>query len=187
MRALVEAMTPALLHRLDKPFAFFGHSMGAIIGFEIARLLRRKHYPQPLHLFVSGRRAPQIPDPNPPTYDLPHLDFLRELRRLNGTPQEVLENPEMMALMLPILRADFTLTQTYSYSAEPPLDCSVSAFGGLQDNEVDPEYLEAWREQTTGSFSLQMFAGDHFFLNASQPQLLQALSRELVELLRLVP
>ena len=184
--ALLEAMTPVLLNCLDRPFAFFGHSMGATIGFEVTRLLRRENHAQPLHLFVSGRRAPQIPDLNPHTYDLADPDFLKELHRLNGTPKEVLENSEVMALMLPLLRADFRLVQTYSYSAAPPLECPISAFGGLQDSEVDRVDLEAWREQTTSSFSLQMFPGDHFFVKASQPQLLQVLSRELHQLLRTI-
>ena len=184
MPALVTALAEALLSRLDMPFALFGHSMGAIIGFELARHARREQYPQPLHLFVSGRQAPQIPDPDRPTYDLSEPDFLDDLHRLNGTPQEVLRHPELMALLLPALRADFTIIQTYAYSAEPQLDCSISAYGGLQDRDVSREQLEAWREQTTATFSLQMFSGDHFFLNTNQPLLLQVLSRELHSLLQ---
>jgi len=184
MTALVEAMSQAILPHLNKPFALFGHSMGAAIGFELARRLRREGggRTQPVKLFVSGRRAPQIPYPPILTYDLPEQDFLEELRRLNGTPLEVLKNPELMELMLPTLRADFSVIQTYTYTAEPPLDCPISVYGGLQDYEVGIEQLEAWREQTTASFSLQMLPGDHFFVNTSPP-LLHSLGKELETLL----
>lgn len=181
---LVAACAEALGPYLDKPFAFFGHSMGATIGFELARWLRRHGGPQPRILFVSGRRAPQLPDTLPHTYDLPDADFIADLRRLNGTPTEVLEHPEMMALLLPLLRADFELIQTYSYTPEPPLSCPIAAFGGVEDEEGSGPFLEAWREQTTGGFSLQLFPGDHFFLHTARAPLLEALSRRLHESLR---
>jgi len=100
-----------------------------------------------------------------------------ELRRLNGTPSELLDHEELMGIMLPLLRADFAVYETYVYSTEPPLNCPISAFGGLRDHRVNDSDLEAWRAQTNVSFSLQMFPGDHFFLR--QPLLLQALSQEL--------
>jgi len=110
---------------------------------------------------------------------------LNELHHLNGTPKEVLESPELMQLMLPVIRADFELVQTYVYSNEPPLDCPITVFGGLQDEYVSREDLEAWRAQTTGSFSLRIFQGDHFFINKEQMTLLQALCEELPQLARL--
>ncbi len=175
---LVEALTGAVAPLLDKPFAFFGHSMGAMIAFELARALQRERGVSPLHLFVSGRRAPQLPDDEPPTYNLPHDEFLEELRRLNGTPEEVLRHPEMMELLLPIIRADFSAVQTYDYRPGPPLDCPVTAFGGTEDHEVGRDDLEAWREQTSAGFSVQMFRGDHFFLHDAQP-LLQSVAHQL--------
>ena len=102
-----------------------------------------------------------------------------ELRRLKGTPREVLEDEELMQIMLPVLRADFAVYETYVYSTEPPLNCPISTFGGLEDHRVSRGDLEAWRDQTRGSFSLRMFPGDHFFLNATQPVLLRVLSEEL--------
>jgi medium-chain acyl-[acyl-carrier-protein] hydrolase len=156
--------------------------MGGLIGFELARLLRREYGLNPVHLFVSGRRAPQIPDSDPPIHALPDFEFLEELRHFNGTPEAVLENTELMQLLLPVLRADFAVIETYVYTPGPALDCSITAFGGLQDCEVRCDRLEAWREQTNASFSLQMLPGDHFFLNSAQPLLLQALSRELHQL-----
>jgi medium-chain acyl-[acyl-carrier-protein] hydrolase len=176
---LVQAIAHALLPYLDKPFAFFGHSMGALVSFEVARLLRREYGIAPVHLFVSGRSAPQLPAKEPPIHALPEPAFIEELRRLNGTPEAVLENVELMELLLPILRADFAVLETYVYATEPPLQCPITAFGGLQDVKVSVDRLEAWRQQTSADFSRQMLPGDHFFVQSAQPLLLQFLSREL--------
>lgn len=175
----IQALAQALVPLLDKPFAFFGHSLGALVGFELARQLRRQSGVQPVRLFVSADRAPQIPHRDRPIHALPEAEFLGELRRLNGIPREVLEEAELMQIMLPVLRADFAVYETYVYSSEPPLNCPISTFGGLQDHRVSRGDLEAWRDQTSGSFSLRMFPGDHFFLRTTQPLLLHALSQEL--------
>jgi medium-chain acyl-[acyl-carrier-protein] hydrolase len=182
---LVEAVAENLQPYFDKPFAFFGHSMGAMISFELTRHLRREQGASPLQLFVSGRRAPQLPDTDPPTYDLPEKEFVEELRRLNGTPREALEHPELMQLVLPTIRADFSVCQTYVYTPEPPLNCPISAFGGLQDKDVGREKMEGWREQTNASFRLRMLPGDHFFLNTATDLLLHALTRDLAHLAQL--
>lgn len=180
---LIEAMAPVLAPHLEAPFAFFGHSMGAMIAFELARLLRREGRAGPLRLFVSGRSAPQLNRTHAPLHDLPQPELLRELGRLNGTPREVLEHPELMELMLPILRADFSVCDTYEYREEPPLDCPITAFGGLQDAGVPRRNLEAWREQTSGAFTLRMLPGDHFFLHSDESLLLRLLATELHQLL----
>jgi medium-chain acyl-[acyl-carrier-protein] hydrolase len=177
LSCLVEALARVLVPLLDKPFAFFGHSLGALIGFELARQIRRQHGVHPVRLFASAGRAPQIPHRTPPIHNLANEEFLAELRRLNGTPRELLDHEELMEVMLPILRADFALYETYLYSNEPPLNCPISAFGGVQDRRVSASDLEAWRSQTSASFSLRMFPGDHFFLK--EPLLLRALSQEL--------
>ncbi len=179
---LIPTMTQALLPYLDKPFAFFGHSMGAIVSFEVARLLRKKYHLSPDHLFVSGRGAPQVHTEIKPIHTLPEPAFLQELRRLNGTPEEVLENAELMQLLLPMLRADFALIENYVYTDEHPLDCPISVFGGQQDYKVSGDRLQAWIEQTTADFSMQMFPGDHFFLHSAQQLLLQTLSQKLYQL-----
>ena len=176
---LVKAIAPALVPYLDKPFAFFGHSMGNLISLELARYLRKKMKIEPVHLFVSGSRAPQLPNTEPKSYDLPEAGFMNYLRRLNGTPTEILEHPELMELMLPVLRADFELVQTYAYTPDEPLACPITAFGGSLDKEVGRRRLQAWREQTATHFSLNMIPGDHFFIHASQTLLLAALSEEL--------
>lgn len=177
--SLVRVAAQELLPYMGRPFALFGHSMGATISFELARLLRYEHHLEPVHLFVSSRPAPQLGQVRPSIYDLPDDQFLEELRTLKGTPGEVLENPELMQLILPLLRADFQMIQTYTYLPRPPLDCPITVFGGLQDTYVKCEHLEAWREQTSGRFSLCMFDGDHFFLHMEQQRVLETLAQEL--------
>jgi surfactin synthase thioesterase subunit len=179
MSTLCDAAFSAIRPLLDKPFMFFGHSMGAMIGFELARLLRRERQPLPSHLFVSGRRAVQIHEDDPRTYDLPEAEFLQELRRLNGTPREVLEHRELLELMLPQLRADFELIHTHKYSEEAPFAFPITAFGGLEDIEVSKEQLEKWREQTSATFRLHMLPGDHFFIHSAQHRLLRIINEEM--------
>lgn len=178
---LAADITQALIPFLDLPFAFFGHSMGAILAFEVTRELRKRLKPQPFHLFLSAARAPQFRSPDPPVYDLPEPAFIEELRRLNGTPPEVLENAELMALMLPMLRADFALSQSYAFVPEGgPLSCPLSVYGGTDDPSFSTAELEGWREQTAGAFALHMFQGDHFYLHPSETLLTAKVLREIV-------
>jgi len=153
--------------------------MGAIIAFEVARRLQQGGL-KPARLFFSGRRAPQIPAEDPQTYDLPDAEFTEELRRLNGTPTEVLEHPELMQLMLQVIRADFTLTQTYTYQPGPQLNCPFSVFGGLKDVDVTRHQLEAWCELTTSACSLRMFDGDHFFIQTATAAVLKTIAEQLM-------
>jgi medium-chain acyl-[acyl-carrier-protein] hydrolase len=183
LSGLVTACAEALAPYFDKPFVFFGHSMGALVSFELARHLRREGGPQPLQLLVAGRRAPQRPRTTRPLHELPDKLFTQALRQLNGTPDKVLNSTELMKLMLPTIRADFKLCESYVYLPEPPLDYRISAYGGLQDQSVTREGLEAWREQTNTSFSLSMLKGDHFFLHLYRDVLLRDLSKELSALI----
>lgn len=176
---LTQVLAQALSSLLDKPFAIFGHSLGALVGFELVRELRRRYDANPVRLFVSAGGAPQSPRQGSIIHTLPVKEFLCEVRRLNGIPLEVVEHEELMQIVLPLLRADFALYETYVYSAESPLNCPISAFGGLRDCKVSSRELEAWRDQTTASFSLRMLPGDHFFLNTIQFPFLQMLSEEL--------
>ncbi|WP_339384544.1 thioesterase II family protein [Oscillatoria sp. FACHB-1407] len=179
---LVQTLAHSLQGYLDIPFAFFGHSLGGLISFELARQLRIQQSPEPIHLFISGRRAPQASDRNPLLHTLPESEFLQELRSLNRTPEKVLTNSELMQLLLPILRADFSICETYTYLDEPPLDCSISVLGGLDDAGEPIELLELWRSQTRSSFSMYLFPGDHFFLHRSQQLLLETLDNQLCQL-----
>lgn len=179
MSPLVEVLAPALSSLLDKPFAIFGHSLGALVGFELARQLRRQYGVNPVRLFVSAGSAPQVPHRDRPINLMPAKEFVAHVHRLHGIPMELLAHEELMEIVIPLLRADFTLYETYKYSAEPLLNCPISTFGGLQDGRVGHGDLEAWRDETTASFSLRMLPGDHFFLKTAQPLLLQMISQEL--------
>lgn len=179
LRALVDAIEPVLGNYLDKPFAFFGHSMGATISFELTHKLRLTRGVQPVHLIFSGRRAPQVPDREPHAFNLPHDEFIEELRRLQGTPTEILENPELLELIAPALRADFELIETYSYAPQPRLACPITVLGGITDTDITRADLEAWRDHASGRFSLHMFPGNHFFLHSHQTIVLQTIARAL--------
>lgn len=176
---LVRDAAQALGPYLDRPFAFFGHSMGALISFELTRHLRREGLPLPIQLFLAGRHAPHLPERDNVTYNLPDAELIEEIKCLQGTPAEVLEHPELMQLILPLLRADFEVCQTHQFEHGPPLDCPVTVFGGLQDKEVPREDLQGWAEHTTGASTLRMLPGDHFFVNSSRQLLCLAIAREL--------
>ncbi len=178
LSSLVEHLAAVLEPYLQLPFAFFGHSMGALIGFELARHLRRDGVCGPEHLFVSGHHAPQLPDPYPPIHHLPEAAFLRGLQRLNGTPEAVLQNSELMQLLLPMLRADLQLSETYCFTPEQPLNCPITAFGGSEDSNLTRRVLTPWQDQTQDTFTLHFFPGDHFFLHTARAALLQVISQE---------
>jgi medium-chain acyl-[acyl-carrier-protein] hydrolase len=187
LTTMVRAVADGINPLLDLPFVFFGHSMGAIIAFELARLLRERRRPQPLHLFAAGRRAPELPSRTRPIYALPEPEFLEELRRLNGTPEEVLRNQDLMRLLLPILRADFAVNDTYEFTSSEPLAAGISALGGLGDEDVPREDLEGWRRHTLGRFDVQMFPGDHFFIHDDKRLVLGAVARDLADLSATAP
>ncbi|UFP93835.1 thioesterase II family protein [Gloeobacter morelensis] len=180
---LVRAAAAALAPYQDRPVALFGHSMGALIAFELARMLKREHNLAPVHLFVSARRAPQMATDADAVqlHRLPAQELIERLRRLNGTPRAALADAELMELLLPTLRADFAVCETYRYTSETLLPCPITVFGGLQDPEVSLSELEGWREQTKAAFARYLLPGDHFFLHTSQILLLQALQQQLHE------
>ena len=161
----------------ERPFAFFGHSLGARLAFELARSLRRQKRALPMHLMVSACSAPQLPPANPPIHTWPRTAFLAELQRRNGLAAEVAAEPELVDLLLPMLRADFAVYETAVYQREPPLACPITAFGGQEDPLVSSAGLGAWAEQTTAPFQLSLFAGDHFFLKTAETQLLKQIGQ----------
>ncbi|NUO78888.1 thioesterase [candidate division KSB1 bacterium] len=177
---LTKTLAEVLAPRLDKPFAFFGHSLGALVGFELARELRRKDYPAPIHFFASGARAPQLPDPDPPVHHLRDREMMDEInRRYRAIPREILESAEMLELLLPALRADFTINDTYAYTHEPPFDFPITCCGGIADDNTSLEHLQAWRLHTRNAFALKMFSGGHFFIRTARAPLLQTLAEQL--------
>lgn len=165
--ALVAELGPALTPVLDRPFAFFGHSLGALVSFELARWLRRHRSVMPRHLFVSARRAPHLRDTDPPLHQKSDEEFLGSISALNGTPAEVLADPGVLRFLLPVLRADFELGETYEYVSDEPLACPITAFGGSEDEETLDGRLEEWSLQTTSPFSRHVLPGGHFFIQSS--------------------
>lgn len=181
---LIESLAPALRPFLNKPFALFGHSMGGLICFELARELRLKYGLEPRCLFLAARQAPPFKERTAARYDLPEPEFIEQLRHLNGTSPEILEQPELLRFLLPLLRAEFELCQTYVYKPGPTLGCPIYVFGGLEDREVSYEELESWREYTSADCSLRMLSGDHFFIQTSKAPLLEMISEGLQPLLK---
>ena len=176
---LVERIHQALQPLLDIPFAFFGHSLGGLVAFELARTLHQNHLPQPITLFVSACGAPHIPDPHPAIHDLPDAEFLTSLKELNGIPSEVLHQPDAMQVLLPILRADFELIETYRFTTVSLLNSPIIAFGGLDDNRVSRERLEGWALHTNSRFESHYFPGDHFFINSEKESITESITKEI--------
>ncbi|HYI92255.1 MAG TPA: thioesterase domain-containing protein [Bryobacteraceae bacterium] len=179
MSSLVGNLAQEILPYLNHPFAFFGHSMGAIAAYELTRWLRSNGHNLPQALHVSAARAPQYRLNHTPGPEPDEHTFLEELRRLEGMPRDVLDNPELMRVALPALRADASLYRQYVYYHDVPLSIPIHAYGGISDPMIRREHLDRWREQTTAAFSLQQFEGGHFYIQSSQDKLLQKLRRNL--------
>lgn len=180
---LTEVLADALEPWFDRPFAFFGHSMGALIAFELTRELRRRRSVLPRHLFVSGRAAPHLPSRTPSIHHLGDAEFRRELRLLNGTPEQVLQDDELMEFLLPSLRADFSVCETYEHVDDEPLALPITAFGGESDPRATAEEIRAWSEHTDARAGIRMFPGDHFYLQSMRPAVISAIVAELSPLL----
>jgi medium-chain acyl-[acyl-carrier-protein] hydrolase len=162
----------------DLPFVFFGHSNGALICFELARELQRRGTGGLQHIILSGRRAPHLPRVHPNTHDLPHDAFIEELRSINGTPEELLGNMELMNLFVPILRADFKVNETSEYRADIRLNTPASIFWGRLDTDIPEADIQAWRaEFDTGDITFTEFSGDHFFIHSQQALVLERVGR----------
>ncbi|GAA2882111.1 alpha/beta fold hydrolase [Streptosporangium fragile] len=168
------------LSRLDPlPFALLGHSMGALVSFAVARRLRSRGLPAPARLLVSGWNAPQVRDGMPRLGRLGDEDLRRVLHRLDGIPPEVLGNPELMDLIMPVLRADLNVAESYVYADEPPLACPISVFGGTGDPTTTAGGLGAWSAQTASAFRLRLLPGGHFFIHTQRRAVLDAVRRDL--------
>lgn len=176
---LITALSEAILPEMDRPCAFFGHSMGSIIAYELAQHLRQTAGICPSHLFVSGRGAPHVPPRRKPIYNLDEAEFIKELREFDGTPEEIFSDKDLLDLLIPQLRADFELVDTHRFDEHPLLECPVTAIGGLSEVSVSRDDIEAWRKHTAGDFSAHMLPGNHFFIKQSENLLLQVVFRRL--------
>ena len=183
VRALVPPLCAGIAAFLDRPVAFFGHSLGALVAYETALALGRDLSLSPTALFVSAHRAPHLPRERPPIHHLPEPAFLDELRRLNGTPAEVFAEAALLEVVLPPLRADFQMAETYAGSSSGRLSCPVVALGGIGDDRVSRAMLDAWREVTTGPFEAATFPGDHFFITSHRAMVLDLLRARLARFL----
>ncbi|MFS8071987.1 MAG: thioesterase II family protein [Byssovorax sp.] len=175
---LVQPLCEALLPWLDRPFAFFGHSMGASIAFELARRVKRQIGVEPAHFFASARRAPHCPT-RTPMHALPDALLIEKIRRMGGTPESVLRDAPMMELFLPIIRADLDIVETYNYVPGPPLGCPLTMLRGMDDLEVSDGEAAGWREHTSSVFTLRTLSAGHFFLSTHREQVLRWIAEAL--------
>lgn len=177
MGPLIEALCEAMAPWLEIPIAFFGYSFGALVAYEAALKLQAEKGLEPSHLILAAHRAPQVPNEDRQLWNLDDREFRVELEKLEGTPKEVLDHPELMELMMPLLRADFEINDTYRIErVEARLGCPMTVVGGLADHDVGPESLEPWRELTRGRFLLRRIPGGHFFLHEQRDALLAAVA-----------
>lgn len=175
VKALVDDLLPSIIAYTDTPFAFMGYSTGALVAFEMARELRRRALPLPLLLGVAAARAPHIPEPNP-LHHLPEDELIEGLRRFSGTPEEILQNRDLMDLYLPILRSDLAIEELYKHVEEDPLDIDVQAFYGRDDDEAPRSVVEPWKQHTGRNFQLHEIDGGHFFIRTSSARFLSHLA-----------
>lgn len=178
---LVDTLADVLESHASVPFALFGHSMGGLVAFELARQLRRRHAAQPVALLIASCRAAHLPNRAPLMAALPDPAFLTALRTFSGVPESLLHNRELLELLLPTLRADVTLYESYAYAPEPPLACPIFVYGGRELGDVPFDELSAWRHLTCGPVKVQTFPGSHFFIEESQSGLLQAIQQDLAD------
>jgi medium-chain acyl-[acyl-carrier-protein] hydrolase len=180
LRQLATDLAEGLDGQLERPFALLGHSLGALLAFEIARELRRCGAPLPVHLFVSSRRAPPIPESEEPIHLLPDAALVEALqRRYDAIPEQVLQERDLMQLLLPVVRADFEMLETYEYAEEAPLECPITAVGGRDDPHAPLDWLQAWSRQTSATFRLSQFPGGHFYFRSVNAGLRELVRRTL--------
>jgi surfactin synthase thioesterase subunit len=177
METLVDLIAAEIRGHLDLPFAFFGHSLGARIAFELTRRLRATGCDQPVLLYVSASSAPQLPRRACISH-LPDDEFVERLSRFGGMDPIILAAPELLDAVLPALRADFTLYDRYVYNDEPPLDCPIVGFAGRDDPVVAAAEVDAWRFQTNDRFELRVAEGGHFLLRTCRPWLLASIGAD---------
>jgi acyl transferase domain-containing protein/surfactin synthase thioesterase subunit len=182
LQPLIQTLTPLIEPYLDLPFAFFGHSMGGLISFELARELRRRNWQTPACLFVGACCAPHIPDLELPIHPLPEPKFIDVISSYNGVPESILKNLKLMQMFIPTLRADLEVLETYFHTREELLESPIYAFGGFKDSKVSPVQIAAWEQETKAKFSLKMFDDDHFFVRGKEDEIIATIKAAIAEL-----
>lgn len=176
---LIASLAQVLARQDAMPFMFFGHSLGGLIAFELARFCARYALPMPSRLIVSGTDAPQHRSPSKDLHSMPDDELIDALGKYNGTPVELLQHRELMDLLLPAIRADFTLAETYEYCISPPLQIPITVYEGKMDEHILPQQVANWQKETSGQCAVHWFEGDHFFINSEKALLHECLKAEL--------
>lgn len=184
IEGLISALADALEPQLERSYALFGHSMGALIAFELAHCLRRNRCAPPVQLFAASAPAPHLPRFRAFLHRLPDAALVVSLRRLGGMPEWVVNEPELLALVLPTFRADLELWESYAYHPRPPLPYPISVFGGAADTTVKPFELAGWAQHTKQRFAMRFFSGTHFFVASEPHALIDAISSALLTIPR---
>ena len=177
LECLAELIAPAISCDLDGRFAIFGHSMGALLGYEVAQRLAVGGY-VPVHLFASGARAPHVRH-RTRYHELPDVEFIGAVRDLGGMPPELAGYDELLALMLPTLRADFRAAEAYRCRPRAPLPCPITVFGGMDDPLCTRADLDEWMIHTESSVRVHLLPGGHFFVATARDALLHLLEAAL--------
>lgn len=184
MGMLIRELANGIKSELDLPYALVGSCTGSLVAFELSQFFKKRGYRTPEHLFVSNCRAPHLPDRDDPIHKYDDDQLRKELGRLGGTPPEILNHPEMMRILGPILRADFELAETYSYRSVPPLAHSITSFSGAQDKVVQQDECGAWDEHTTASFEHITLEGGHYLVEDSVEEICQIIGSICKEIIK---
>lgn len=180
MQALIDTIFPQILPLIDKPFAIFGHSFGSAIAYELAKRLQIEKRQLPAALFVSSRRAPHVPDLHRHASLLPDQEFLEEMQNTyQAIPEALLKEKELLKLLLPILKEDIRLNETYIGVLDPLLDVPVISYYGLQDTTLIPSEFQRWKEVTSKDFKIRAFEGGHFYIDTNKETIIADIARSL--------
>ena len=179
MDALIDTLAEQIATRLDRPFAFYGHSLGGLIAFELTHRLRKMGLRQPERLLIGATRSPDRKSPHPQLHALADADLVKGLGRYGNMSQSLIDSPELMIMLLPMLRADFSLVETYAYRERAPLDCPILVYYGTDDRMVDPADMEGWRTKTSADVRLQPIEAGHLFHLTHDAELLTMIGAEL--------
>lgn len=180
---LVEDLAVQMKQHLNLPYAVLGHSFGSRLGFELVQYFRQQQWPLPMHFFASGSRAPHYKNTDSPIHQLAQGAFIEKLRSFGGTPDEVLDNEDFMEMLLPMLRADFTMVENHQSEIKRALACDLTILGGQHDGGVPLDLLHDWQLHFDGAVSHAIFDGGHFFIETHKPLVIKAVATKLASIL----